>query len=74
LSASRRELLKKILYCGVCLAVPQTAVASTLANDNTLLGQSNPQLNCLGGGMYEVDGWVLTLSDLKKIKEEANDL
>jgi len=64
---NRREVLKNIFYSGVCVAGP-LVLFTGMSRENDLSYQSSFRVNHLEGDMYELNGWVITLSDLKTIQ------
>lgn len=63
---NRRNILKSIIYSGVSLAIPLSLFTS-LTRDDDLLLQSRLKINNLGDGMYEIDGWIIPISDLRVV-------
>lgn len=64
MNANRRKVLKEVLYSGACMTAPLTIIAS-LSKGGESSYQSNIRINPLGDNMYEIDGWVVSLLDLR---------
>jgi len=63
---NRRNILKSIIYYGASAAIPASLFTS-LTRDDDLLLQSRLKINNLGDDMYEIDGWIVPLSDLRDV-------
>jgi len=63
---NRRKILKKIFYSGVSMTLPISFI-TLLTRDEGLLAQKSSQINNVGDDMYEIDGWIVTSSDLYEV-------